>query len=76
MSFAGRIVELEDVVGEDGAADDERLASLKAIETGKNVDRVSAEYCEEAHVDLVEKTLASAVEGEGRPSSTSLPTKW
>ena len=47
-------VNLDNVVKQDEASDNKALTCLDTIDTGVDVDRVRAENCEKAHIDVIE----------------------
>ena len=46
--------QLHHVEEEDGESDDDRLPHLHTIDTGQDVDSISAEYSQHAHVHVIE----------------------
>lgn len=48
--------ELQQVEDDDGAGDKQSLARLNAIDAGKYVDGICAEYSKHAHINIVENT--------------------
>ena len=47
-------VNFDNVMKQDEASDNEALTCLDTIDTGVDVDRVRAENCEKAHIDVIE----------------------
>lgn len=54
-------IELQQVKDDDGTGNKQSLARLDAIDAGKDVDGVCAEYCEHPHIDIVENTCRRQV---------------
>jgi len=58
-------VNLDNVVKQDEASDNKALTCLDTIDTGVDVDRVRAENCEKAHIDVIEEPKVENGADEG-----------
>ena len=61
LTAADALDEFNGDIESDGSSDDNRLTHFNSVNASENVDAVGTEYCQHAHVDVVQRACTGGV---------------